>query len=140
MNVHRANNEHRALRISRGVLTNKQDTKPSTVNITASNVIFLGSTQVIAQARLQNSEQTVLTNHPLTVSINLVKDIQNQIRRELQEQKEAFYTAWTLSRLNEVLNYQTLSEAQLEVKLTLNVVADDGNLVCAIAAAIVDLL
>ena len=44
LSVHRANNEHRAIRISRGVLSNKIDQKPSTFNITASNVIFLGST------------------------------------------------------------------------------------------------
>ena len=76
----------------------------------------------------------------MTVSVNLVKDIQNQVRRELQEQKEAFYTAWTVSRINQVLDFTTLSDMQLEFSVSINVVADDGNLVCTFTAAIVDLM
>jgi len=45
LNNCRANDEHRPLRITRDVLTNKGDnSKGTTMNITASNVVFLGST------------------------------------------------------------------------------------------------
>jgi hypothetical protein len=60
---------------------------------------------VIAQGRLARSESTVISAQPIYVKMQLVKDIQNQIRRELQEQKEAYYREFIASKLVSFIDF-----------------------------------
>ena len=64
--------------------------------------------------------------------------MQGKLRRELNEQKEAFYTTWLSDLVNRVIDYSSL--ASQEIHISLKVAYDDGNLPCAFTHAILDLL
>ena len=67
-----------------------------------------------------------------------MKDMQDQLRRDLFEQKEAFYTEWLTSLIKGVLDFAPLGGQELHLKL--KVASDDGNLPCAFSFAALDLL
>ena len=72
------------------------------------------------------------------MKVSLVKDMQDQLRRDLFEQKEAFYTEWLTSLIKSVLDFAPLGGQELHLKF--KVASDDGNLPCAFSFAALDLL
>ena len=64
--------------------------------------------------------------------------MQGKLRRELHEQKEAFYSSWLTSLVNRVIDYSSL--VCQEVHISLKVTFDDGNLPCAFTHSVLDLL
>jgi len=72
------------------------------------------------------------------VKVSLVKDMQDQLRRDLFEQKEAFYTEWLTGLIKSVLDFAPLGGQELHLRL--KVASDDGNLPCAFSFTALDLL
>lgn len=69
-----------------------------------------------------------------------MKDIQGQIRRDVQEWKEAYYSQWLTQRILSVLDFTQLNTLSQELTLSFNVMVDDGNLTSALNLATLDLL
>ena len=76
----------------------------------------------------------------MATKVSLVKDVQGQVRRDAQEQKEAYYSQWVLERTLQMVDVQGLVGKCFELSLSFNVLVDDGNLPCVLTQAALDLL
>lgn len=135
----RKNTDFRGIRVKRGVISQVEGVKTRNT-FSASNVVFHGLSEVIAQGKLAPSEHTVLSSQPLTVKVQLVKDIQNQIRRELQEQKEAYFTQFVTQKLLSLLDFSPITAESMELSVYFNILSDDGSLPTSLMLAAWDLL
>jgi len=64
--VNRANEQHREIKVTRGVLVNARSKEEHS----ASNVIDLGQTKVLGQAKVAINTQTVLSDEALCKSLS----------------------------------------------------------------------
>ncbi|CDW85954.1 UNKNOWN [Stylonychia lemnae] len=143
---------HRSLTIKRDVLNqsvklslaggpsaNNQNSLSQT-NLRVSSAIHQGNTLIIGQACVKPSDHAVLSVKPLSVSVQLIREIQTLVRRDMQEQKDQYFSDQVQSKLERLLNFTQLNEHKLEIKFSFNVLTDDGNLFCAITTLAMDLL
>ena len=102
---------------------------------------------MIGQAFLRDQDSAVLNEQPLSVKVQLPRDLQSNVRRDLQEQKETCFSQHFKKLLLLSIDFEKLSqlhgEQQIiksELHFSFNVLNDDGNLSSSISTLAVDLL
>eukprot|EP00347_Sterkiella_histriomuscorum_P007406 403349045 len=136
--------QHRPITVKRQVLQSyTNNNQQQQMNFRASGAVNQGKTLIIGQASLKNQDHATISERPLTLSIQLMRELQQQhVRRDYQGQKEFFYAHHIKKQVELCIDFSLIvnHEVRGEIIMTFNVLADDGNLVSAITCLAMDLI